>query len=458
MSLTPVFQACQPRPTRLTNSSYAADLHRAIREELATQESALEFFQGTYPTQAMRTACRMVFDRLHNGSASEQPAVYRFNSRYGGGKTHTLIALAAACLHPEVVRQEPDQTPVPSQLAMDGVKLVAFTGENVDQLSGTVMDESGARARSLTGYVAYYLGGQEALEEFREHDNRLTDPGAEDIRRLIGEGPILILVDELVRWIARVLQNADLNRDGVKTTISALAEAVDNSPKAVLVVTSPEPGHDAFQNATAVLTEIMGDLDSLLSRNGHDMVPADEADTAAILRQRLFYGWDEAARQETASAYAEIWKRHRPADADRAEREFYDCYPFHPSVLRIARERLANNPDFQRVRGTLRLLTAAIRHNENTTDPLIHPWHITPEDERIRDELVNRIHHEAFDPGITADITDPASTVRQLGDPLAEKAAKVILLGSLAPSANSGLSVSEVAEAVMTPEDDKDCP
>ena len=57
----------------------------------------------------MKTACRMVFDRLHNGDASEQPAVYRFNSRYGGGKTHTLITLAAACLHPDVVRQEPER-------------------------------------------------------------------------------------------------------------------------------------------------------------------------------------------------------------------------------------------------------------------------------------------------------------------------------------------------------------
>ena len=36
---------------------------------------------------------------------------------------------------------------------------------------------------------------------------------------------------------------------------------------------------------------------------------------------------------------------------------------------------------------------------------------------------------------------------------MADRAAKTILLGSLAPSANSGLSVSEIAEAVMTPED-----
>ena len=453
MTLTPVFQACRPRPSQLTNSSYAADLQRALREEIATPESALGFFQGTYPTEAMRIACRMVFDRLHNGISSEQPPVYRFNSRYGGGKTHTLITLAAGCLHPELVRQGPERTPIPSGLATDAVKLVAFTGESVDPLSGTELDGTGARAKSLTGYVAYHLGGREALERFREHDNRLTDPGAENIRRLIGNTPTLILVDEMVRWIARVLQHGELNAEGVKTTIAALAEAVDNSPRAVLVVTSPEPGHDAFQNATAILTEIMSDLDSILSRNGYDTIPADETDTAAILRQRLFYDWDEQARLETTRAYTEIWKRHWPASSDRAEKEFYDSYPFHPSLLRIARERLANNPDFQRVRGTLRLLTATINHNLNTTAPLIHPWHITPEDERIRDELVNRIHHEAFDSGITADITGSTSTVKQLGDPLADRAAKVILLGSLAPSANNGLSVTEVVEAVMTPED-----
>ena len=357
---------------------YAADLHRVIRNEVATPRGALDFFWGTYPTPAMKTACRMVFDRLHNGEASEQPAVFRFNSRYGGGKTHTLIVLAAACLHPDVVRQEPEETPIPSHLATDSVRLIAFTGENVDPLSGTELDDAGNRAKSLTGHVAYHLGGAEALEQFREHDNRLTDPGAENFRRLIGDQPTLILVDELVQWVDRVLQLGELNVQGIKTTIAALAKAVDTSPRAVLVVTSPEPGHDAFQNATAILTEIMSDLDSILSRTGHDMVPSDDTDVAAILRQRLFTHWDEQARQETTKAYAELWKRHWLADADRAEKEFYDSYPFHPSVLRIARERLANNPDFQRVRGTLRLLTATIQHNGGTTAPLIHPCRQEP--------------------------------------------------------------------------------
>ena len=64
----------------------------------------------------------------------------------------------------------------------------------------------------------------------------------------------------MVQWVDRVLPLGELNVQGIKTTIAALAKAVDTSPRAVLVVTSPEPGHDAFQNATAILTEIMSDL------------------------------------------------------------------------------------------------------------------------------------------------------------------------------------------------------
>ena len=455
MALTPVFDACRPRPIELTTDSYAADLHRALRKEIATPESASEFFGGTFQTNAMRTACRMIFDRLCNGEKSNQPSVYRFNSRFGGGKTHTLIALAGASLYPQLVRQETDLTPIPSEMATDGVKLVAFTGENIDPLSGTILDEAvaGSRARSLAGFVAYYLGGMDALNEFREHDNRLTDPGAEAFRRLIGDTPTLILVDELVQWIARALQHRELNIEGAKTTIAALAKATEISPRAALVVTSPEPGHDAFQNETTILTEVMSEMDNILSRTSHDMVPSDETDIAAILRQRLFEDCDETARKEAASVYGELIRRHRPDQGGNAELAFYHCYPFHPSILKITSERLADNPDFQRVRGTLRLLTATVKHNQATTEGLIHPWHITPESNRIWDELINRLHHEAFQPAILADITSPTSTVKTLGDHLADRAAKTILLGSLASSANSGLSVNEIVEAVMTPED-----
>lgn len=451
MSLVPLFTACEPRPAEFTSENYAADLHRALGNEIATPAAARDFFGGTYPTPAMQTACRMIFDRLRNGGG-QRPGVYRFNSRFGGGKTHTLIALAAMARHPQIVQNGAAPELLPPAGAVDEVQLVCFTGENADVVAGMPLGDGSQRAKSLTGFVAYHLGGPAALAQFREHDNLLTDPGAAAFQELMGGRPTLILVDELVQWIEKSLQNPDLNHAGIKTTIAALAGAVDKTPNAVLVITSPEQGNIAFQRSTQLLTDALAEVDAILSRTSYDMVPSEDTDLAAILRQRLFTQWDETARVETSRAYADLWQRRRPHDAGK-EQEFYNCYPFHPSVIAIIEQRLANNTDFQRVRGTLRLLAETIQHNRDTDAALIHPWHIDPANRRLRDELISRLHHEALDSAINADITDADSTARRLNNPLAEKAAKVILLGSLAPAANAGLAVNEIVEAILSPED-----
>ena len=74
-NLTPVFQACPPRPPELTGSSYAADLHRAIRSEVATPQGALDFFRGTIP------------GLLHRYLATDSPLIapgYHARSHSGG--------------------------------------------------------------------------------------------------------------------------------------------------------------------------------------------------------------------------------------------------------------------------------------------------------------------------------------------------------------------------------------
>ena len=126
MALKPVLVACPPRDSIASADSYAANLDAALREEVATPEGALEFFQTTYATDAISRACRMAFSRLKYGKASGQPSIYRFSSVYGGGKTHTQIAMAAVAKHPEVCRSSPDNLISPD-LAVDGVAVVSFT-------------------------------------------------------------------------------------------------------------------------------------------------------------------------------------------------------------------------------------------------------------------------------------------------------------------------------------------
>ena len=91
-----LFNACQLRSEESTRDNYAADLQRSLQGELSNPESARQFFQSTYPTIGMKDICRGIFSRLKQGNASNEPSVYRLGSSFGGGKTHTLIALAGA--------------------------------------------------------------------------------------------------------------------------------------------------------------------------------------------------------------------------------------------------------------------------------------------------------------------------------------------------------------------------
>ena len=199
-----LFNACKLRSEESTRDNYAADLQRSLQGELSTPELARQFFQSTFPTIGMKDICRGIFSRLKQGDASNEPSVYRLGSSFGGGKTHTLIALAGAVRYPQLIME--GETPVPVEFAPgETVRLVTFTGENSDVERGALIPgSSDARAKSLIGQIAWQLGGEVAFNDFKTYDENLTSPGSEDIRRLLGERPCLILVDELVQWFDRI--------------------------------------------------------------------------------------------------------------------------------------------------------------------------------------------------------------------------------------------------------------
>ena len=453
-TLLPLRKSCITRPLEQTSEDYAADLHKALQGEIGNAASAADFFAGTHTTPAMRRVATGIFDRLKHGSAANQPAIIRFNSMFGGGKTHTLIALAAVAKHPDLVRSELTGGLIPAELAVDDVRLVCFTGENANLLDGMAMDGTASRAKSLTGFLAYHLGGESAFETVRRHDELFSDPGADDIQRLIGEKPTLILLDELIRWVAAAWQlereQSQRAANGLRNGLTAICKAVANSPRTALVITTPEEGHDAYKLETQFVRETMNNLDAVTARVAREFTPTETADVPAILRRRMFESsGTEEYRREVARTYAAIWRRYNPSDVEVEER-FYDCYPFHPETLRIIAERLASNNDFQRVRGTLRAMAAVIHHGAEIAEPIMHPYHLDVSVSDVWEELVNRTKHEGLRAAITADVIGQNATAQRYGT-AARKAANVILLGSLAPTANNGLSDAEIVNALLSP-------
>ena len=432
---------------------------------MATPERANEFLHSTHLTSTTQDLLRMVMDRVNHGQSSTSSAIFQMYSRYGGGKTHGMLVLAAAALHPHLKYWAET-----ARIMAAGARVVAFNGENSNPTTGMPLDDHGHRAKSLSGYILFQLGGPEALHEFRDGDERLTDPGAEGFRRLIGDQPTIIMIDELVHYINRIRQRIEsgdrVSQEGTLSTISALGAAVTNSPKAVLLVTSPEDAHellseqsapgqgDAFTTDALALTDMLDRVNSQLARQIRPVVPSAESDLPAILRARLFRSIDNEAREQTSAAYAAVASRNSRVNVDLTVANFNDCYPFHPSMMTLIIGRLSANRNFQRVRGTLRLLgnTVLTLQNSNDTTALIHPHHIDPGVPAIREELVNKIRFEALDAAIDTDVAGPSSTASRMDNPLAIQAARTMLIGTLAPEGVNSLYPDQIADAILSPD------
>ena len=142
-----------------------------------------------------------------------------------------------------------------------------------------------------------------------------------------------------------------------------------------------------------------------------------------------------------ADAYADVVNQAGSSAKLELRKRFHDSYPFHPDLMDIINNRLSDNPNFQQVRGTLRLLSATIdlQQTNNTRDAILHPYHVDPRESRIREQFVNRLERRELAAGINADIDGD----RNQGIEGAHEAAVTIMLGSVAQSANRGLTEQE---------------
>ena len=441
--IKPLFETAIPRPPEQTSDAYAANLSHALREVVNTPQGAHDFLVSTHVTPSMRDTCDAIMDRLCNGNAANRSAVYTFDSGFGGGKTHTAIALGAMAMHPEALLDiSPEQCPADPVYATNEVCLIAINGQDADS-DGRIYIEGDAYADSISSAVSYHLG-------FGFSSNQPHNPGTAAFSSMIGDRPVLMMFDELAQLLNKLGGESNRShRETIAVTLSDLAAAVSLRPRSVMIITVPEPGADALQEATEEVHKILNDISSLMARVTRAVSPSDAVDIPHILRKRLFISTDEDQRISTAEAYAQVLNQDGAEELDKHRQRFYENYPFHPDLIEIINTRLNDNPNFQQVRGTLRLLgdTIHLQRERGMTEAVIHPYHVDPKESRIRDQFITRLERRELIPGIEADI----SGNRNSGIPLAHESAITMMLGSVAPSAKRGLSKDEVVNALISP-------
>lgn len=473
-SLPLIFAACRPKDDVLSgtmaDAEFAADLSMVLRGDAPPEYlNADLFFANTYPTRGLKNLLANVCSRLSLGSGVA--SIFRLDTSYGGGKTHGLIALVHAAKSGRSVsgvEEFVDREKLPT----GEVLIAAFDGENADPANGRLM-ETGLRAFTPWGELAYQLGGRTGYDLVKPSDLAKMAPGADTLRELFGGKPTLILLDELSVYL-RKIANLPNAKEQLTAFLTAIFKAVENSPNAVLVYTlavgKDGKATDAYGAENQFIAQQMAELESVSARKATILNPTEDDETVQVLKRRLFASVDEVAREQVVQAYLNLWQKDReslPNEQISPEvvETFRASYPLHPEVLATLTGKTATIANFQRVRGMLRLLARTVAElwkKQPGDATAIHLHHIDPGFEPIRQEFVTRLGLSIYTPTISNDISGERGKSALAQDidrtsygglpPYASYVARTIFIHSIAfPSSLAGITPDHLRFSVLSP-------
>ena len=191
------------REGRLEEAVFAANLWAVVQGTAPeVYRDPEEFFRKTYMTVGLGSVLKRVAAALQ-GKRDSGDRIISLQTAFGGGKTHTLVALWHLAKHGKKLSSSPHAEDLRSVLG-DGfpeqIKGVAvFTNASCDATQGRKTPE-GIHTRTLWGELALQLGGPKLYEKVRANDETQRVPQGIFAEVLREAAPCLILLDELADY------------------------------------------------------------------------------------------------------------------------------------------------------------------------------------------------------------------------------------------------------------------
>lgn len=439
-----------------------------------------QFFARTFLTRHLLELSAEVVRRL-SGITTATSAVYNMTTQFGGGKTHALTLLYHLAKHGpeasrwtgvEAIRQHAGVSALPQ------AKTAVFVGHRFDPRGG---DDGTPLRHTPWGEIAWQLAGEEGYAIMSGADNERRAPGGDTIAKLFNhvDGPILILMDEVINYISRN-RHSGLGSQ-LYNFIQNLSEEARGHENVVVAVSIPK----SEEEMTAEDVDDYRRISKMLNRLGQAVMMSADSDTAEIIRRRLFE-WDINAIDqqgrvilprdavETCRAYAAWVQTHRGAlpgwfAADNAEEEFKSTYPFHPALISVFQRKWQGLPSFQRTRGVLRLLALWVSKVHEDAykgaykDPLIGLGTAPLDDPWFRSAVFKQMGNDELETAVTVDIagTNKSHAIRLDADSTSEvirharlhrKVATAIFFESNGGQTRDYATVPEIRFAVGEPD------
>ncbi len=427
--LTPWWHTAIPhldiREGRLDPRIFAVDLAQVVEGESKVTEykDAETFFRRTFPTRGIRATLTGVLRRL--AGREDGVAITQMATVFGGGKTHTLLALYHLIANRTQIAQIELVAELLAEAGLVTVpqgKVAAVDCAHISPSQPRTVPE-GFTLHTLWGEIAYRLGapdrGAEFYEIVRLSDESRIAPGSETLERLFRHtGPTLILIDETLSYITKAsgiqVGNGFLS-DQAQEFLLELTRAVNATDHIALVLTMTSSEQEQIGEAAIRAAREVDTAIRILRRTRQVEVSAEKEELYEILRRRLFDTAPEAISAQARGVAQAFWDYYRAHPNDFPQEvqtpEYRDlmvrAYPFHPALIEILRDRWGSISGFQRTRGVLRLLALVIGdlYTRRNSTPVILPSQVNLDNGKIRAELLEYVDSRGgYESAIFSDI------------------------------------------------------
>jgi predicted AAA+ superfamily ATPase len=451
-------------------AEFAADLAKVHSGSApAEYRDPRQFFSRTYLTDGLSA---LLIGAAKRFSGSSGDPVVELQTNFGGGKTHSMLALYhMAGSTPVQDLSGLDQLLEKYELTVPkSIKRAVLVGTSRGP-QDVLNAEGGRKIRTTWGELAWQLGGAEAFDMIAENDANGIAPGSQLLETIFRKyAPCLILIDEWVAYLRQIYRVEGLpsgSFDANLSFVQSLTEAVKASPGTLLVASLPasqiEVGGEGGQEALSRLKQTFSRVES-------SWRPASQEESYEIVRRRLFKeipGDKFHHRDNTLKQFAKLYRDNANdfpqgcADEDY-RRKLEKAYPIHPELFDQLYTTWGSLEKFQRTRGVLRLMAQAIHELWMNGDPsvMIMPGSVAVSSPRVEPELLHYLD-VSWQSIIAGDVDGTTSTpykIDQLAPNLnrysaTRRVARAIFMGT-APThqqQNTGLDDKQINLGVVQP-------
>ena len=402
---------------RLTMDVFAANLWEVYKDRAHEDyRDTSIFFRKTYITEGLKNLLDIAEKRLRGEGGDP---IIQLQTPFGGGKTHSLIALYHKA-------REWD------------ANVIVIDGSALDPKESPLWEEMELQ---LTGKVENIKGK--------------TSPGGEKLRELLApHQPLLILMDETLEYAiaASGIKVEDSTcASQVLTFMRRLTDTVRTLDRTIMIHTYPSRSHYGEDDQ-----KLLNQLQERSGRVEKVYTPVHDEEIYSVIRRRLFSTVNEEEAKEVVEKFMDYVEREKmlPEGVEKSSyRERYiKSYPFQPDVIDVLYRKWGSYPEFERTRGVLRLLSLVVYAMRESKNPFITLADFELSNDKIKGELLRYIGPEyngVIAQDITANDAGAKRVDKSLGDAYTSfgfgtKTATAIFMHSFSGGPERGGTINEI--------------